>query len=96
MVRALCLTAVLTVGLTVPVFTASGILSTAAQAEEAKGPATQNLFTSDQARQHLMHMGYTNISTLEKDEGGKWYGTATKDGKTVAVAVDIKGAVSQK
>jgi hypothetical protein len=51
----------------------------------------QNLFTQDQARQHLMHLGYTNISGLEKDADGKWIGTATKDGKTVAVAVDVKG-----
>lgn len=61
----------------------------------AEGPAMQNLLTSDQARQHLMRLGYTNVSALEKDADGKWIGTATKDGKTIAVAVDLKGEVDR-
>jgi len=49
-----------------------------------------NSFTEDQARQHLLHLGYTNISDLQKDQTGKWVGTASKDGKTVPVAVSAK------
>ena len=56
----------------------------------------QNVVTSEQARQHLMHLGYTNVSGMQKDADGKWVGTATKDGKTIAVAVDIKGPVTTK
>lgn len=48
-------------------------------------------FTQDQARQHLLHIGYTNVSQLQKDAHGNWSGTAVKDGKTVPVAVGIKG-----
>ena len=56
-------------------------------------PATKgNLFTEEQARVHLAHLGYTSISVLTKDENGVWRGSATKDGKTFAVGVDIKGA----
>lgn len=70
---------------------AAGLAGPAFAADEAGGPAMQNLFTSTQAREHLSHLGYTNISALEKDADGKWIGTATKDGRTVAVAVDVKG-----
>jgi hypothetical protein len=80
MIRAFSLAAALAVGMSVPVLAA-----------ETSGPAAQSLFTEVQARQHLLHLGYTNVSELTKDEGGKWVGTATtKDGQTRAVAVDIK------
>ena len=46
-------------------------------------------FTQDNARQHLMHLGYTNVSQLQKDANGNWAGTATKDGKTIPVAVKV-------
>jgi hypothetical protein len=47
----------------------------------------------EDARQHLMQKGYTNVSELVKDAQGKWVGSATKDGKTVLVAVDVRGGV---
>jgi hypothetical protein len=47
-------------------------------------------FTQDHARQHLMHIGYKNVSQLQKDANGNWAGTAVKDGKTVPVAVGVK------
>lgn len=62
----------------------------------AAGPAIENIFTSDQARQHLMRLGFTNVSALDKDADGKWVGTATKDGKTLAVAIDVKGEVRHR
>jgi hypothetical protein len=40
-------------------------------------------------------LGYTNVSGLTKDENGVWHGSATKDGKTLTVAVDVKGAPSK-
>ncbi len=79
MIRALSLAAALAAGMSLPVL-----------AETSSGPAFQSLFTEVQARQHLMHLGYTNVSELMKDEDGKWIGVATKDGQTRAVAVDIK------
>lgn len=42
---------------------------------------------AEQARQQLAHQGYTAISPLHRDESGRWVGIATKDGKTVVVAV---------
>lgn len=42
-----------------------------------------------EARQHLARQGYVNISTLERDDSGRWTGTATKDGKTTFVAIAV-------
>ena len=84
MIRVLSLAAALAAG-----------ISVSALAAEANGPALQNIFTEVQARQHLLHQGYTNVSELTKDEDGKWVGSATKDGQTRAVAVDVKGPVSK-
>ena len=81
MIRALALAAALAVGATLPAL---------ADDTQAAAPAFQSIFTETQARQHLMHLGYTDVSPLSQDESGKWVGTATKDGKKVVVAVDIK------
>jgi len=50
-----------------------------------------NPFSMEDARQHLMRQGYTNVSELVKDANGKWVGSGTKDGRTVPVAVGVKG-----
>lgn len=86
MIRSLSFAAALAVGMSASVFAA-----------DANGPATQSLFTETQARQHLLHLGYTNVSELLKDEHGRWIGTATtKDGQTRSVAVDVKGPAGPK
>ncbi len=51
-------------------------------------------FTEAQARGHIEHAGFTNVSTLKKDDGGIWRGTARKGNRTVKVALDFKGNVS--
>ena len=89
MIRALYLAAVLAAGLVSPAL--AGDTAVKAGTETTAGPATQNLFTSEQARQHLMHLGYTEVTSMTKDESGKWVGRATKDGKNFIVAVGIKG-----
>ena len=89
MIRALSLAAALAAGLALPALAADTAVK--AGTETTAGPATQNLFTSDQARQHLMHLGYTEISSMTKDESGKWIGRATKEGKSFIVSVDVKG-----
>ncbi|WP_045835101.1 hypothetical protein [Hyphomicrobium sp. 99] len=52
-----------------------------------------NAANAEQARQQLAHQGYTEISPLHR-ESGRWVGTATKDGKTVFVAVIEPRAVN--
>jgi putative membrane protein len=89
MIRALFLAAALAAGLVSPAL--AGDSPVKADTETTAGPATQNLFTSEQARQHLMHLGYTEVTSMTKDESGAWVGRATKDGKNFIVAVVIKG-----
>jgi hypothetical protein len=48
----------------------------------------------EDARNLLMQRGYTNVSELVKDEIGTWVGSAMKDGKTMPVAVSVKGNVT--
>lgn len=52
--------------------------------------------SSDGAFSTLLEHGYRNISVLTKDAEGRWAGTATKDGKTVSVAVDNKQRIIAK
>jgi len=54
-----------------------------------------NPFTMEDARQHLMHLGYKNVSPLVKDANGNWTGTAVKDGDTVPVAVSVKAGATK-
>ena len=51
-------------------------------------------FTEAQARGAIEAAGYTAVSALTQDANGLWKGTATRDGKSTAVSVDYKGAVS--
>ncbi|MGT2466424.1 DUF4142 domain-containing protein [Mesorhizobium atlanticum] len=52
-----------------------------------------NSFTEAQAKSRIQDAGFSNVSALTKDESGIWRGTAEKDGKQVAVALDFKGNV---
>jgi putative membrane protein len=52
-----------------------------------------NSFTEGQAKDWVLSAGFSGVSALEKDSDGIWRGTATKDGKSMNVAVDYKGNV---
>ena len=92
MTRALSLAAVLIAGLSIPAIADATAPNTTAQASATKSAAIGNPFTMEDARQHLMRRGYTNVSALVKDANGKWVGSAIKDGRTIAVAVGLKPA----
>jgi hypothetical protein len=55
--------------------------------------AGANSFTESQARSRIERNGYTDVTGLMKDADGIWRGKATKEGKTVDVALDYKGAI---
>jgi hypothetical protein len=59
----------------------------------AKG---HNSFTRRQAKGRIEKAGYTAVSGLSLDPDGIWQGQATKDGQTVHVALDYKGAVASQ
>jgi len=52
-----------------------------------------NSFTEGQAQDRILAAGYSNVSSLAKDDKGIWRGTAQADGKSVNVAFDYKGNV---
>jgi hypothetical protein len=58
--------------------------------------AGKNSFTEGEARDRLEKHGYTAVSGLMKDDQSIWRGTAMKDGKSVAVAVDYQGNIVAK
>lgn len=76
-----------------------------AQTSTAAEPSTQpsdakklplegaNSFTEGQARTRIENAGFSQIAELKKDGQGVWRGTAVKDGKSVAVALDFKGNI---
>jgi putative membrane protein len=63
--------------------------------ETAQTPGSTS-FTEGQAKGHIENAGYTDVSGLTKTADGFWTGSAKKDGKSVQVSVDYKGAVSAK
>ncbi|MER9364924.1 DUF4142 domain-containing protein [Mesorhizobium sp. M0518] len=52
-----------------------------------------NSFTEDQAKSAIEKAGYSDVSALTKDDKGIWRGTASKDGKSVPIALDFQGNV---
>jgi hypothetical protein len=65
-----------------------------AKSPEAGAPIKgANSFTEAQAKDRALAAGLTSVSSLVKDGDGIWRGTAMKDGKSTAIAVDFKGNV---
>jgi hypothetical protein len=52
-----------------------------------------NSFTEAQAKDRIEKAGYTGVTALKLDDKGIWQSTATKDGKSVTVALDYQGNV---
>ncbi len=52
-----------------------------------------NSFTQGEAQSRIQGMGYAQVNGLKLDNQGIWRGTATKDGKTMQVALDFQGNV---
>lgn len=63
--------------------------------EAAQTPGSSS-FTEAQAKGHMENAGYTDVSGLTKTPDGFWTASAKKDGKSVQVSLDFKGAVSAK
>jgi hypothetical protein len=71
----------------------AGVFTTAATTDQGAPLAGANSFTENQAKDRITAAGFTNVSALTKDDNGIWRGTASRDGKSVNVAVDYKGNV---
>jgi len=55
--------------------------------------AGANSFTAGQAKARIESRGFSNVSTLAKDDQGIWRGKAQKDGQTVDIGLDYQGNV---
>ena len=55
-----------------------------------------NSFTEGQAKSRIEAAGYSDVSGLTKDNDGIWRGEASKDGRTVDVALDYQGNIVAK
>jgi hypothetical protein len=77
------------VSTTPPAIATSGVASKTAAAPVAGA----NSFTETEARNRIQSFGYSNVGPLEKDSQSIWRGKATKDGKSVDVALDYQGNV---
>src|SRR6478609_3908760 len=75
---------------------ANGAVNADANTTETATSAASSSFTEGQAKGHIEHAGYTDVGALTKTPDGLWTGTAKKDGKSVSVSVDFKGAVTAK
>jgi len=51
-------------------------------------------YTEAQAKSAIEAAGYTGVGALTQNVNGLWQGPAMKDGKSVSVSVDYKGAVT--
>ena len=50
-------------------------------------------FTEGDAKARFEARGYSNVGGLHKDAFGIWHGTATRNGKTFKLSLDVEGNV---
>ena len=77
-----------------PVTAAPPSASTTSKAVQGAPVAGANSFSESQAQARIEARGFTNVTGLKKDDQGVWRGQATKDGKSVSVALDYQGNVT--
>jgi hypothetical protein len=53
-----------------------------------------NSFTEGQAKSKIEEAGYTNVTSLKKDDNGVWRGKASKGGASSNVSLDFQGNVN--
>lgn len=89
MIRTLSLAAVLAAGSSLSVLAADETAAPTVDSAEVTAYTAQLSASAqaNQVRNLLQAQGYTGITGLERDEKGRWVGSAVKDGKTIGVAV---------
>jgi hypothetical protein len=75
---------------------ANGAVNADANTTATDVAPASNSFTEGQAKGHIENAGYSNVTGLAKTPDGMWTAKATKDGKSMDVAVDFKGAVTAR
>ena len=88
MIRTLSIASLAATGLTLPAYAGETAANDTA-ALSAHAAELADAYTAKQAHRLLASQGYINISALERDQNGRWTGTALKDGKTIFVAIAL-------
>ena len=70
----------------------------AVKSPNANNPAAPvagaNSFTEGQAKSKIEDAGYSNVTSLKKDDNGVWRGKASKGGASTNVSLDFQGNVN--
>jgi hypothetical protein len=53
-----------------------------------------NSFTEGQAKSRIEEAGYTNVTSVKKDDNGVWRAKASKGGTSTDVSLDFQGNVN--
>jgi hypothetical protein len=69
-------------------------VNSSGQNNSNKPVAGANSFTEGQAKSKIEDAGYTNVTSLKKDDNGVWRGKATKGGASTDVSLDFQGNVN--
>ncbi|MDO8323346.1 MAG: hypothetical protein Q8N10_15660 [Phenylobacterium sp.] len=75
---------------------ANDAVDAGATASDVAPEAASNSFTEGQAKGHIEKAGYTDVTGLMKGADGIWTAKAMKDGKSMDVSLDFKGAVTAR
>ena len=75
---------------------ANDAVDAGATASDVAPEAASNSFTEGQAKGHIEKAGYTDVTSLVKSADGIWTAKAMKDGKSMDVSLDFKGAVTAR
>jgi hypothetical protein len=89
--RIFSLIALAAAGFSAPAFAADTAVAPATDANPVlvEAAALSASANAEQARKVLQAQGYTNVSDLSRDASGRWAGTASKDGKTIFIAIAL-------
>jgi hypothetical protein len=88
MIRALSVAALAATGLAMPAYAGEPSANDTA-AVSAHAAELVHAQLAIQARNLLASQGYNNVSALDRDQNGRWTGTAEKDGKTIFVTIAL-------
>ena len=94
MIRTLSIAALAAAALAMPAYAGEPTAPAATTANDSAAVSAHAAELADsnaatQARNLLASQGYTNVSALDRDQKGRWTGTADKDGKTIFVAIAL-------
>ena len=69
-------------------------VNNSSQNNSSKPVEGANSFTEGQAKSKIEDAGYSNVTSLKKDDNGVWRGKASKGGASTNVSLDFQGNVN--